>query len=215
MRSALVLGATGLVGGELLRLLLADLSYGRVVALVRRPLGLVHARLTERVVDFEQLAHARDLFGVDDLFCCLGTTIKKAGSQAAFRRVDHDYPLEAARLAAATGVQRYLLVSSAGADPHARIFYSRVKGEAEKAVAGAGIPSVALIRPSLLLGQRQEFRFGEAVAAAISRVVGPLMPATIRPIRGETVAKAMIRIARESPRGVNRYENDQLHTLGR
>ncbi len=214
MRTALVLGSTGLVGGQLLRQLLADDLCERVITLVRRPTGLVHPKLREQVVDFDHLHLARESFAVDDLYCCLGTTIKKAGSQAAFRRVDYDYPVAAARLAVESGVQHYLLVSSMGADPHSRIFYSRVKGEVEAAVAGAGLPSVGVVRPSLLLGEREEFRFGEAVAAAVSKVVAPLMPGKIRPITGQTVARAMIRIAREGPPGVQIYLNDELHRIG-
>ncbi|MFZ5816068.1 MAG: oxidoreductase [Bacillota bacterium] len=217
MRRALVLGATGLVGGEVVRLLLEQPEYERVVVLVRRGLGWSHPRLEQRVVEFDRLAEQREAFAVDDLYCCLGTTIRKAGSQAAFRRVDYEYPLTAARLAKEAGVQRYLLVSSMGADPNSAIFYSRVKGEMEQAIAAVGLPSLLIFRPSLLLGERQEVRPAERVAAVIMRAMGPLMVgplARYRAVEGRTVARAMIRVALEGPTGVHRCLNDQILRLG-
>ncbi|MGH8629527.1 MAG: NAD(P)H-binding protein, partial [Burkholderiales bacterium] len=126
-RSAVVAGATGLVGGFVLERLLAHADYVRVVALVRRPLRLSHDRLQTEIIDFERFA---SLPGpVDDVFCCLGTTIAKAGSQAAFRRVDHDHVVALAGAAGQAGARRFLMVSALGADPLSRIFYNRVKGE--------------------------------------------------------------------------------------
>lgn len=217
MRSALVLGATGLIGGHLVRFLLEQPEYGRVVVLVRRPLGLADPKLEERVVELDRLEEHRSLFAVDDLFCCLGTTMKKAGSQAAFRRVDYDYPLTAARLGREAGVKRYLLVTAMGADPHSRIFYNRVKGEVEEAIAGLGLPALLIFQPSLLLGERQEFRFGETVAAMLNSLIGPLMIGPLAPYRaieGQTVARAMVRAALEGPPGIRRYRSDELQRLG-
>lgn len=218
MRTALVLGATGLIGGHLLRLLAAQPEYGRVVALVRRPTGLRHPKLAERIVDYERLAEARDALAVDDLFCCLGTTIKKAGSQAAFRRVDYDYPMAAARLAKEAGVKRFLLVSSMGADPRAAVFYSRVKGELERDLAALDLPALLIFRPSLLLGERQEVRMGESIAAAIMRALDPLLKvgplARVRAIEGRTVARAMVRAALQGPAGVQVYLNDAIQRMG-
>lgn len=217
MRRALLLGATGLVGGHLLRLLLASPAYDQVRVLVRRPTGLQHPKLDERVVDWERLAEQPELFAADDLFCCLGTTIKQAGSQAAFRRVDFDYPLTAAKLAKAAGVQRYLLVSSLGADPRSRIFYSRVKGEVEEAIAAIGLPALAIFQPSLLLGERAVHRPGEAVAAIVSRILRPIMVgplAATRAIEGEAVARGMLEVAlRDEVAGVRRYRSDEIERI--
>jgi len=182
-RSAVVLGASGLVGGELLDRLLGAPEWGRVVAVGRRALAREHPKLAQRVVDFERLAEAADAFAVDDVFCCLGTTIRQAGSQAAFRRVDHDYPLEAARLALNRGAEQYLLVSAIGADAGARVFYNRVKGEVERDVAALALPRVVIVRPSLLLGERAEFRLGERVAAVGMRVAAPLLVGALREYR--------------------------------
>lgn len=217
MRSALVLGATGLVGGHVVRGLLEEVAYDRVVVLSRRPICMAHPKLDERQVDFDRLEEAGEAFAVDEIYCCLGTTIKRAGSQAAFRRVDHDYPLAAARLGLAAGAKRYLLVSAMGADPRSSVFYSRVKGEVEQAVAGLGYEAVQIFRPSLLLGHRLEFRLGEQVAAVLMRAAAPLMLgplARARAIEGRTVAQAMIRVALQEPVGVRRYQNDEIQRIG-
>lgn len=215
MKQALVAGATGLVGGELLRILLDQPGYSRVVALVRRPLTLSHPKLDQRVVDWEQLD--ANLFRVDDLYCCLGTTIRKAGSQAAFRRVDFEYPAAMARLARAQGARQFLLVSSMGADPGSSIFYSRVKGEVEAAVAAAGIPAVHIFRPSLLLGNRREHRTGERIAVALSPLFSPLMPARYRPIQARDVAQAMVHAAAGGLEagGARIYLNDEIMRLAK
>lgn len=216
MKTALLAGATGLVGGELLKILLERPEYGRVVAIVRRPLALSHSKLEQRVVDFDRLAEHADAFAVDDVYCCLGTTIKRAGSQAAQRRVDFDYPLAIAELARAQGARRYMLVSSMGADAKSSFFYMRLKGEVEAAVTGAGLPAVHIFRPSLLLGQRQEVRFGERIAVALSPLYGLLMSARSRPIAARDVAQAMVNVANgPEAAGTHIYPNDEVQRLAR
>lgn len=214
MRRALIAGATGLVGGELLRILLDRPEYDRVLSIGRRSLNLTHPKLTQRTVDFDRLSEAADAFQVDDVYCCLGTTIKKAGSQAAQRRVDYEYPLAMARLAAAQGAGQYLLVSSMGADSHSRFFYNRVKGDVEAAVSAAGVPAVQIFRPSLLLGDRQEVRMGERIAVWLSPLYGPLFPAKYRPIQARDVAQAMVNSALTGAApGVQIHENDRIAQL--
>ena len=214
MKTALIAGATGLVGGELLSILLNRPEYLRVVALVRRPLPLNHPNLQQLVVDFDRLPEQADAFRVDDVYCCLGTTIKKAGSQAAQRRVDYEYPLAMARLAAGQGARRYMLVSSMGADSKSAVFYSRVKGDVEAAVAATGVPAVHIFRPSLLLGQRQEHRIGERIAVVLSPVFGPLLPARYRPIQAADVARAMVNVALgPEAAGTRIYLNDEVQRL--
>jgi uncharacterized protein YbjT (DUF2867 family) len=149
-------------------------------------------------VDFDELDRHGDLFAVDDLFCCLGTTIRKAGSQEAFRRVDLEYPLQAAHLGRAAGARQFILVSALGADPSSRVFYNRVKGEVEAALAGVGYPRLVIFRPSLLLGDRDEVRPGERVAEWIMKPLGPLMRGPLRryrPVEAAWVARAMVRRA--------------------
>ncbi len=215
-RTALLLGATGLVGGHCLDRLLADEAYRAVVTLGRRPLGRAHPRLVHHVVDFDRLAGRAALFAVDDVFCCLGTTIGQAGSRAAFRTVDVTYPVAAAELALAQGAAQYLLVSSLGADTRSLFFYSRAKGEAEAAVCALPFEGVYVMRPSLLTGQRDQERTGERMAEAVLGALsfalrGPLR--AYRPIAARTVAAAMVAAAKQQPGGVRVYEPEALRAL--
>ena len=223
-RTALLLGASGLVGGEVLRLLAADPRWGRVVTLGRRPLeappgpppdAASRPAVEHHVVDFERLADHADRMACDDLFCCLGTTRRAAGSDAAFRRVDLEIPVEASRLAAARGARQLLIVTAWGADPGSRFLYPRTKGEVEQAVAGVGFEAVQILRPSLLAGDRAEVRWGERVGLAVGAVAGPLLRgplSPLRPISARTVARAMVEIAAARPSGVRTYGPDVLRS---
>ncbi|HET7435245.1 MAG TPA: NAD(P)H-binding protein [Thermoanaerobaculia bacterium] len=194
----LLLGATGLVGRELLSLLLADPDVERVTVVARRPSGVAHPKLDERVFDLAELAQHADAFAVDVIFCALGTTIKQAGSQERFRFVDYDLPLEAARLGRAAGARHYLVVTAQGANAKSRIFYSRVKGELEDALRTIGYPSLTIARPSLLVGHRTEVRRGERIAAKLSF----LFPPSLKPISARSVARALVASAHERATGV-------------
>ncbi len=212
-RTALVAGASGLVGGHLLRLLLEDRDYERVTSLGRRELPLTHKKLAQRVVDFDRLAEVADVPRVHDVFCCLGTTIRKAGSQEAFRKVDYGYPLELARVAVRHRASQFLLVTALGANPGSRIFYNRVKGEVEEAVKRLQFDGIHIFRPSLLVGKRAESRPAERLTVALVPLVawafvGPLR--AYRPIRADRVARAMVRVAKEAGRGVHVYESRDL-----
>jgi uncharacterized protein YbjT (DUF2867 family) len=211
-RTALLAGATGLVGSHVLQLLLADDTWTQVVTVGRRTTTIKHDKLEQRILDLGAL-EAVDLPHADDVFCCLGTTIKQAGSQPAFRRVDHDFVVSLARAGLRIGATQFLLVSAIGADPAAKIFYSRVKGDAEAAVRQLPYRGVQIFRPSLLLGERAELRFGERVAMLAAPVMSLMLPGPFRryrPIRAETVARAMVRLAREAPRGPNVFEFDAI-----
>ncbi|HEX6368744.1 MAG TPA: NAD(P)H-binding protein [Longimicrobium sp.] len=217
LASALLLGATGLVGGHVLDLLLDDPAYGRVVVLGRRSIDRTHPRLQQHVVDLGRLDEHAARFAVDDVFCCLGTTIRAAGSQEAFRRVDHDYVVGAARVAAGAGARRYLLVTAAGADAGSRIFYNRVKGEAEAGVRAQPFEGVVILRPSLILGPREQRRPGEAVAQRIAPALGWMMIGPLRRYRAVeagTVARAMVRAAKERTRGVRIVESEEIQEIG-
>lgn len=215
-RSALLLGATGLVGGHCLALLLAHPAWSRVVVLGRRTLPREHPKLEQHVVDFDQLDSHTECFGAEDVFCCLGTTIKQAGSEEAFRRVDFGYVTQAARVASTRGAEQFGLVSALGADADSRVFYNRVKGEAEDAVRALPFQSVHILRPSLLLGKRKEFRLGERIAEAATRPIRPLMRGPLRrfrPIPARAVAAALVRLAEERRSGVRTVESDQIRDL--
>jgi len=201
-------GATGLVGREILRLLVADEQFGEIRALLRRPLPpeLASPRISDCICDFEKLKDNRDWFHVDQVFCALGTTIKKAGSQNAFRRVDFDYPLTIARLAKEQGAKHFLLVSAMGANPDSKLFYNQVKGELEVALQELGYPSLTIARPSLLLGDREEIRLGEAIAKKFLW----LMPPKWRGVHAALVAAALVQAAKETGEGVRIIENPEL-----
>jgi uncharacterized protein YbjT (DUF2867 family) len=220
-RTAVLLGASGLVGGHCLRELLIAGDYGRVIAILRRALSLASnqshvEKLEQRVKDLSSLA-AIDFAGVNDVFCALGTTISKAGSQAAFRAVDYELPMRAARAAKAAGAEQFLLVSSIGANPTSGNFYLRTKGELERDLATLGFRALHIFRPGLLLGARQEFRFSEALAQRVGPLLNLMMwgPLTrFRSVHAETVAKAMVAAALQGGNGVTIYEYDEIARLG-
>ncbi|MGH6622693.1 MAG: NAD(P)H-binding protein [Burkholderiaceae bacterium] len=207
MRDAVVAGATGAVGAELVRRLLASNDYERVVALVRRPLTENDPRLLVVPAQFDALDHvlSTTLTGRTnfDAFCCLGTTIRTAGSRAAFQTVDHDYVLAFARWALDHQARRLVVVSALGADASSGVFYNRVKGETETALRalGFGRNALVIVRPSLLDAQRADLRVGERLALAVARPLRALIPARVRPIRVEDVAQSMLdaALARTAP----------------
>ncbi len=212
-RSALLLGATGLVGGRCLDLLLAGDAYHAVTTLGRRPLERSHPKLTHHVVDFDDLEDYQSRIGAQDVFCCLGTTMKQAGSKEAFRKVDYTYPTAAARLAHASGAEQFLLVSSLGASRSSPFFYSRVKGEAEEAVSAVPFFGVYLIRPSLITGDRDETRTGEAAAEKVLNGLSFLLRGPLRkyrPISARVIAAAMVHLALARPGGVQVCEPERL-----
>src|SRR5512133_4142657 len=186
---AVVVGATGLVGSELLRLLLADDRFAAVAVLGRRATGVRHPKLAEHVVDFDSPQAWAALVRGDVLFSALGTTIRVAGSQEAQYRVDHGYQLATARAARGNGVPAYVLVSSAGASPRARIFYSRMKGELERDVEALGFERTRILRPGMLDGDRREHRTAERLVLGILRPLSPVLPASARPIHAAVVAR--------------------------
>jgi uncharacterized protein YbjT (DUF2867 family) len=194
-RRVLLAGATGLVGRECLALLAADPSVSAVTALVRRPPAdrTGHGnKVRFEQVDFDRLEARRELFAVDQALCALGTTIRQAGTREAFRRVDLDYPLAVARLAREQGARHFLLVSALGASARSRVFYSRVKGKLEEAIMALGYPALTIVRPSLLLGDRDEFRLGEEIAKRLAWMA----PAAYKPVPARDVAAALVDAAR-------------------
>lgn len=202
----------------MVRRLLEDPGYDGVTVLARRELPLAHAKLTRRLVDFEQLAQLADFPRVHDVFCCLGTTMKQAGSADAFRKVDLTYVVELGRLAVRHRASQFLVVSALGADPVSRVFYNRVKGETEAAVRRLAFDGIHIFRPSLLLGARAQRRWGEWLAVLLAplvswALVGPL--ARYRPIRAAAVGRAMVRVARDAAGGVHVYESDAIRRLAR
>lgn len=219
MRIALIAGASGLVGSRCLARLLREPAYDRVVALVRRPLPHSDPRLDQRVIDFDRLgAIGSDFPAAGDVFCCLGTTMKQAGSEAAFRLVDFTYVVGLAAQSLEHGARQFLLVSSLGANPASPFFYNRVKGETEAAVAALPFEGRQIFRPSILTGERAEHRPAERVGIRVLTrasfaLVGPLR--RYRPIAASTVAEAMVAVALRAPRGVNIFESNEIERIAR
>jgi len=212
-RIALLAGGGGLTGGHLLSLLLADERYARIHALVRKPGLSPHSRLQEHIFDYD---HPAALSAIDDVFCCLGTTIRKAGSQAAFRKVDYEYVVSLAHLARKAGAKRFLVISSLGASVRSPIFYSRVKGEMEEALRDVGFDELHVFQPSLLLGNRHESRPGERIGIAATCGIAPFMLGPMRkyrPIDAQIVARAMLTAAWINHRGNHVYTSDRIVEL--
>ncbi|MEH7255662.1 oxidoreductase [Neobacillus niacini] len=215
-KTALILGATGLIGKELVKIISESDQYEKIRLLVRKSIEINDERFEIHIVNFDELHEYSELFQVNDVFCCLGTTIKKAKTKEAFRKVDYEYPLEAAKLARVNGVEKFLLVSAMGADANSRIFYNQVKGKLEESLKRLNLPSLQIFRPSLLLGKREEFRLGEKVAEKASGflnfiMIGPLLP--YRGIQAEKVADAMVVVAQSTINGTTVYPSHKIDQM--
>ncbi|MFV8359661.1 NAD(P)H-binding protein [Flavobacterium sp. LS1P3] len=217
MKTAVIIGSTGLIGSELLNLLLESSHYAKVITFVKRDTGIKHPKLTQYIVDFDKLETYKELVVGDDFFCTIGTTIKKAGSQKAFRKVDFEYPRQFAAFALQNRVKQFLIISSLGADVNSGNFYLKTKGEIQDFLKDCNFESVAVLQPSLLLGNRTEFRFGEKVGAFFMRTLSFLFLGNLKkykPIEGKTVAKALLKIAQINNTGFKIYESDVIQEIG-
>jgi uncharacterized protein YbjT (DUF2867 family) len=213
---ALLAGASGLVGGQLLTALLDAPDYTRVYALSRRPLGREHSRLANRIVNFDRLGEQLKGLTVHDAYCSIGTTLAEAGSQESFRATDVDAVVLFARAARAAQATRFVVVSSYKADTDSKNFYLRTKGEMEEAVSGLGFASVDIFQPSLLLGPRKQLRPLEITGRIFAPLINPLLTGAregMRAIPAEVVARAMLGAARFGRRGVSRYTHAEIRKL--
>jgi uncharacterized protein YbjT (DUF2867 family) len=210
MKTALVAGSTGLIGSQLLQLLLTDTYYDVVKAISRKPLEISHPRLENIVLDFDRLTEYRDKLKADDVFCCLGTTIKKVKTKEKFRKVDFDYSVELAKLTRTNGTEQYLLVSALGADKNSKIFYNQVKGDVEEAIGKIGFTTFHIFRPSLLMGDRSESRSGEEAGKVFFKYLGFLVPRKYKGIDSVKVARAMQQLAAKPQQGIYIHESEDL-----
>lgn len=210
MKTALLAGSTGLIGKQLLQLLLDDPAYTEVKALSRKPIAVEHPKLKNIVLDLDKLNEHFDQLKADDVFCCLGTTIKQAGSKEAFRKVDHDYPLELAKLSKNQGATQYLIITALGSNKRSGIFYNQVKGQVEEAIGQVGFQSYHIFRPSLLLGERTEKRAGEGAATVVYQALGFLIPLKYKAIDSAKVARAMLHMAKLNSKGKFIHESKEL-----
>ncbi len=214
-KTALVLGATGLIGSLLTHRLVDSPIYSNIKVLVRKSLNWQHPRLQEVQFDFD---HPNSLLiQADDIFCCLGTTMKKAGSKEAFQKVDYQYSMDIARLGLANGAQQFAIVTAMGADTESSFFYNRVKGEVERDLSALNYPTLLVFRPSLLLGRatlgRGETRLGERIAEGAMKLLNPLIPAKYKGIEGAKVANAMLTTAQQGLAGKHVFDSDALQAF--
>ncbi|MGG3560842.1 oxidoreductase [Neobacillus rhizosphaerae] len=217
-KTALILGASGLVGKELTKILIQKNTYEKIFLLVRRPIEMIDSVCEPHVVDFDHLHNYEELFHATDVFCCLGTTIKKAKTKEAFRKVDYDYPVDAAKLAYKGGAENFLIVTAMGANPKSLFFYNQVKGDVEETLKKMNLPSLHIFRPSLLLGDRGEFRLGEKIAAKASGLINVLMVGPLRTykaIEAKNVAAAMAEVALLNNKGIHIYPSQEIEQLAR
>jgi uncharacterized protein YbjT (DUF2867 family) len=223
-RTALVLGATGLVGGHCIRMLLASDEYGSVIAVGRRKLHLAHSKLSQITGDMN---HLESLFAgsllatntntsanVDEVFCCLGTTIKKAKSKSAFKHVDYGYPLAVAKIMLEQGAKHFCVVSAVGASPTSHFFYNKIKGELERDLATLNYPFLTILRPSLLSGDRDEFRLAESLTSTVGNLFKPIISGAlleVTPVEASQVAVVMVGESERIFQG-SRYQNSLVIT---
>lgn len=213
-RKAIIVGVTGLIGGYCLQALIDEPNYSEIIAVTRKPLLKTHRKLTIITSTFDNLSRDLSHIQAHDVYCCLGTTIKKAGTEEAFRKVDLSLVLTVAETMREKGAEQFVVISSMGADSNSKIFYNRTKGEMELALRDIGYPSLRIIRPSLLLGSREEFRLGEKIGMMLTPVLRPFMLGTLkkyRPVHAESVARFMVKTAlEETLDGVQIYESDMI-----
>lgn len=211
MKTAIIIGATGLVGSTLVTQICENPNYSKVVLLLRKPLNISHSKLIQEVIDFDNI-DALKVVG-DDLFCAMGTTLAKAGSKEAQYKIDCTYPFEIGKIAKANGVKQYILVSSVGADFDSSNFYLRTKGDLEKKIQSLGFQNFVSVRPSMLLGDREESRLGEKIGKVFSNLLSPLLFGSLRKYHGieaSDVAKAMQQFANQGLSGVKYVEYDEI-----
>jgi len=215
-KTALVIGATGLIGRNLVFELLKNVSYSKVIVLVRKDMVIKHEKFNQIMVDFNLLENYQDKIVADHVFCCMGSTSSKTPDKENYRRIDYEIPLKVAQIAYKNGAQSYILVSSMGANVHSSIFYSRLKAELEVAIEKVGFNATIVFRPSLLLGNRTELRPLETITQYLMRVLNPLFIGPLKlykAIKGETVAKALMNAALSDKKGFNLILNNEIFEL--
>lgn len=215
--TASVVGSTGLIGGYLLEELLNDSYFDTVRILIRRPIDTTHTKLEKKIVDFNDSDSVLvALSNSNVVFCAIGSTMKKVkGDKDAYRKIDFDIPVKVARLCKMTGCEKFILVSSAGANAKSSNFYQRLKGETDEAVKDAGPKTVHIMRPSLLLGERKEFRFGENIGKAVMTSLSFLIPAKYKATQAKDVAKVMVALAKKKGEGFFIHDNEEIRELAK
>ncbi|MEJ5961224.1 NAD(P)H-binding protein [Pedobacter immunditicola] len=215
-KKAILLGASGLIGNSLLQQLLLSSHYDEVLVVLRKTLNIQHPKLHQLQVDFDQLSQYSHEIQGDVVFCCLGTTKKKTPDKAQYKKIDHQYPIDAAWIAHTNGATQYHLVSALGANSNSSIFYSKLKGDVEKDLKTIPFKAIHIYRPSLLDGFRIENRTGERWMIGIMRIINPILIGPLRKYRSikiETVARAMLMKSLEDQRGIFIHPSDAIERI--
>ena len=216
LKKALVIGASGLIGRNLVFELLKSNLYEKVIVIARKDLIIKHAKLELHLTEFDKLEDFKQFMAADDVFCCLGSTKAKTPDLNSYRKVDYEYPLHIAKLALEKGAKQFLLVTAMGADIKSALFYNKTKGEVEAAISAINYLSLQIFRPALLLGSRNEYRPIERVTQAIFRVLNPLLFGPFRSLKaidGTVVAKAMLKAANQENKGIRIWLNPEIMDL--
>ncbi len=210
MKTAIVAGATGLIGKELVKKLIHCNQYRTIYTISRTETGIIHEKVKTLIVNFDILSHLNIAESIDDAFCTLGTTMKQAGSKEQFKKVDYQYVLEFAGLARRCGATRFVTISSMGAALKSPAFYNRVKGMTEEALKGVGFSQLFILRPSLLLGKRNEPRIAEYISGFVMKALNFMIPANYRAIGADKVAEYMVKMALNSTEGIKIIESGEI-----
>lgn len=216
MKTALLAGSTGLTGRCTLDILLKDEVYDKVIIPVRKISGIENTKLHQVEVNFDKLTDFKSELKADDVFCCLGTTMKKAGSKEEFYKVDHNYVYDLAKICLSNGAKIFSLISSIGADKNSGNFYLKVKGETEEDVIDLGFETTNIFRPSFLIGERKETRTGESAGIFLMRIIDPLMLGPLKKYKtvdAKIVAEVMVNEAQRRINSVNIFSSDMIHKL--
>ncbi len=213
-KTAVIAGASGLVGNLLLHSLLSSPEYDKVTALVRKSIDLQHPKLEQLVVNFDKLEDSLSGIYAEDVFCCLGTTMKKAGSKDAFKKVDYDYVVALAKAMKANGAQQFLVITAMGADKNSFIYYNKIKGQAEEALQNLGFSTLHIIRPSLIMGERNEHRLGEAIAQKVLPTFDIFMKGYLKKfaaVPADKIAYKLLQLAQQNIKGCHIHLSNTIH----
>jgi uncharacterized protein YbjT (DUF2867 family) len=215
-KKAIIIGASGLIGSELLSALLHEPAYTEVITLVRKSLNTYHPKLKEIITDFSNLSEIKEHIKADVIFCCIGTTRAKTPDLSNYRKIDHDIPIEIGKIAVENQVKQYHLVSALGANAQSSNFYSKIKGETEDDLKALNIPAIHIYQPSLLRGQRKEKRVGEKIALVLMQAIDPLLVGSLkkyRSIKTSVIALAMYQQSLKEDQGIFTYPSDIIKEI--
>ncbi len=215
-KTALVIGASGLVGRHLVNKLLADPDFSKIIIFVRKKIEISHPKLFQNITDFNSLSSVSESFRGDALFCCIGTTTKQVNSKQEYRKVDYEYPLQVGKICKANNVKHFLLISSIGANIKSRAFYTRLKGEIEQEIIKLDFDRTSIFRPSFLDGEREKTRLRERAGIFFVKIFSPFLTGKLRKcraIRAEVVAQVMLEMSKNQKEKIKIFESDEIQKI--